>query len=214
LKQRLLITVSGGSGAGKSRFAEALQASLSVSASIFCEDWYYFPQGQADQWNDPDFNFDHPAAKDFDLLRADIRRALAGLIVSAPRYDFNTHRRLPEIRSIEPADIIILEGLHSLGASGITEFTDLGVYIAASTESRLSRRIARDRETRGLNVEQNRELFWAVVDPMHNKHVEPQRSIADLVIDNSTNNPERLLYDAATVAERTVAQLFSARRNA
>lgn len=40
-----------------------------------------------------DYNFDHPAAFDFELLVATLRKLKQGKSVKIPVYDFTTHRR-------------------------------------------------------------------------------------------------------------------------
>lgn len=40
-----------------------------------------------------DYNFDHPAAFDFELLVATLRKLKLGKSVKIPVYDFTTHKR-------------------------------------------------------------------------------------------------------------------------
>lgn len=184
-RQPLLIAVSGGSASGKSRIAAELASHYSgLGAYVIPEDDYYVDAGNQPGFDARSFNFDEPAAKDHALLRQDLDRLRRGESVDAPVYDFTTHCRSRQTTRRDPARIIILEGLHVLADDGLCQRFDLSIFVHACDATRLARRIERDVAERGRTAEFARHQFEEIVRPMHDRHVEPQREAADLVIEN------------------------------
>ncbi len=181
----LLIAVSGGSASGKSRIAAELAGHYAgLDAYVIPEDDYYVDAGNQPGFDARSFNFDEPAAKDHALLIADLDRLRKGESIDAPLYDFTTHCRSRETRRCEPAGVIILEGLHVLADPQLGKRFDLSIFVHACDATRLDRRIERDVAERGRTAEFARHQFEQIVRPMHDRHVEPQREAADLVIEN------------------------------
>ena len=130
------------------------------------------------------FNFDEPAAKDHGLLAAHLGCLKAGETVDAPLYDFKTHRRRAETVQRQPAPVILVEGLHLLASSDIACTLDLAVFVEACEQTRFARRMARDVSERARTPASVTLQFNTIVQPMHERHVEPQRVHADIVIEN------------------------------
>lgn len=181
----LLIGVTGGSASGKSRIADQIAAHYrALEAYVIPEDDYYVDAGNQPGFDARTFNFDEPAAKDHGLLADDLDRLRAGETVQAPLYDFATHCRSLETVERSPAGVIILEGLHVLANNRLARCFDLTIFVDACDTTRLNRRIERDVAERGRTAEFARHQFETLVRPMHDRHVEPQRAAADLVIEN------------------------------
>jgi hypothetical protein len=56
-------------------------------------------------------NYDHPASLDSGLLVDHLRALRDGRAVEVPIYDFATHTRRPDTRRVEPARVIVVEGI-------------------------------------------------------------------------------------------------------
>ena len=180
-----LLGIVGGSASGKSRLAEALARHFAPhGAYVIPEDDYYIDATAIPDFDADTFNFDEPAAKDHGLLAAHLGCLKAGETVDAPLYDFKTHRRRAETVQRQPAPVILVEGLHLLASSDIACTLDLAVFVEACEQTRFARRIARDVSERARTPASVTLQFNTIVQPMHERHVEPQRVHADIVIEN------------------------------
>lgn len=186
-----LLALSGGSGSGKSTLAEALIARFgSERAVLLGEDAYYFPMSH---YGDPqtqaerdamtsEIDYDSPYSKEEPLLLADLTALKAGRAIDAPVYDYARHDRSTETRYIEPAEIILLEGIHALSLPEIAPLIDLSVYVDTPDDLRLARRLRRDVLERGRTVESVLSQYLSTVRPAHYRYTFPAKFQADLVI--------------------------------
>jgi len=184
-RKPFIIGISGGSGSGKSTLAEALIAAVSpIEAVLFHEDAYYWPRAHYSEAVRVDgINYDHPASKDTQMLVAHLGKLKSGQAIEQPIYDYKTHDRLvgKHLR-IEPARIIILEGIHTLSVDAADEFIDLRVYVDTPDDLRLARRIRRDVTERKRTIESVLSQYMGSVRPAHYAHTYPAKFGADLVI--------------------------------
>jgi uridine kinase len=199
-----IIAIAGGSGAGKTTIARALAERL--GAPVIGEDDYYRCASTIADFDADTHNFDAPAAKDDGLLRAHLEAARRGEAFDKPLYDLKTHTRKAATERIEPAAIIIVEGIHLLAFADLRALYDLAVFVEADEALRLGRRMIRDVLTRNRTPESVFAQFFANVRPMHEAHVAPQRARADLVL---VSTPFGGAPEAAVHAEVIAARLFA-----
>lgn len=198
-----LIAITGGSGAGKTTVARALARRLGAGAVVVAEDDYYRCASTVPDFDPATYNFDTPNAKEHVLLREHLALAKSGAAFDKPVYDLVTHRRQPEIERIVHANWLIVEGLHLLAAPELSRLFDVKVFMHADEALRLGRRMIRDVETRGRTPHSVMAQFFLHVRAMHETHVEPQRALADLVIECPYEaGPEHADASAARIAER------------
>lgn len=187
-----LIAMSGGSGSGKSTLADALIERLGPDrAVIFHEDGYYWPMRHYGPCETPEqraaiieqANYDDPASKDTAHLVNDIRALKRGQVIEQPVYDFDRHDR-DESRTlrIEPAPVIILEGIHALSVNALRPLIDLSIYVDTPDDLRLARRIRRDVVERERTVQNVLEHYLKTVRAAHYKFTHPSKFEAELVI--------------------------------
>ena len=93
---------------------------------------------------------------------------------------------------MEPAPIIILEGLLILVDDRLRELMDLKVFVDAPSDLRLLRRLQRDVARRGRSVESVTKQYLETVRPMHERFVEPFRQYADVEIPGYGDSDEAL----------------------
>lgn len=180
-----LLGIVGGSASGKSRLAAALARHFAPQgAYVIPEDDYYIDATAVPGFDPGRFNFDEPAAKEHALLADHLEGLKAGRTVQAPLYDFATHRRRSETVVRRPAPVILVEGLHLLASGAIERVLDLAVYVDACERTRFERRLRRDVSERARTPDSVRHQFETIVQPMHVRHVEPQRHKADIVVEN------------------------------
>ncbi|MCH2665247.1 uridine kinase [bacterium] len=182
--------IAGGTGAGKTTLARAILDRFGEQAALIAYDAYYRDLSHLEPDQRAAQNFDDPAALETSLFVSDLEKLQSGSPVRVPRYDFTTHARLEEGVDIGPADVIVVEGILLLASESVCDRLDLAVYVEADADERILRRIRRDVEERGRSVTSVTEQYHTTVKPMHNLHVEPSRSRADLLV-NGTGETER-----------------------
>jgi len=184
-RPRLLIGVSGGSASGKTEIARsAARACAPLSAIVLGEDDYYADHGAKTDFEAAEFNFDHPGARDHALLAQHLTALKRGETIEGPIYDFTIHRRRSDTRAIEPADVIIVEGIHLFCDAAVRDCLDLKVYVSAPDDIRLARRLLRDVNERGRTSHSVVQQYLRTVRPMHHEWTSPNKAYADILIRN------------------------------
>ena len=133
-------------------------------------------------------NFDEPAAIDFDLLVKHLKELKAGRPIEQPIYSFLTCTRSKETITVEPRDIIIVEGILILCNEELRNMMDMKVFVDADADDRLIRVINRDIIERGRTVEMVIDRYQRVLKPMHLQHIEPTKRYADIIIPQGGHN--------------------------
>jgi len=188
MRPPVCVGIAGGTGAGKSALAAALEQAFDASRVLrIPQDAYYRDRGDLAPDARARQNFDHPDALETELLVAHLRALRAGRAVHVPVYDFAAHRRAPDSFSAEPRALVVVDGILALADAELRACFDLRVFVDAPEELRLERRLARDVLERGRSAESVRAQFAATVRPMHVRFVEPSRAHADLVIANASD---------------------------
>jgi uridine kinase len=178
----LAVGISGGSCSGKTSLAQSLVGNYGDDSILLSEDWYYRDLSDLTVEERAGTNFDHPDAIERDLLASQLNALLSGVAVDVPQYDFASHTRKDKTAVIPPAKIIVLEGLHVIGFEELHGLLALRIFIDTPESVRLARRIERDVRERGRTREQVLTQFAETVQPMHNRHVEPLRWQADIIL--------------------------------
>ncbi len=185
----LFIGIAGGTGSGKTSVARALSAGLPAGSVAMIEhDAYYRDRSDLSFEERSLLNFDHPESLDNDLFVEHLKRLRAGETVEVPIYDFKTHARLAETRTVEPAPVIIVEGILVFTEAALRDQMDIKIFVDTDADIRLMRRIRRDLEHRGRSFASIRDQYYATVRPMHIEHVEPTKRWADLIVPEGGDN--------------------------
>jgi len=189
MQSPLVVGIAGGTGSGKTTVAHALAAALPAGRCVTIEhDAYYRDQGHLPEHERAKINFDHPASLDSSLLAEHLRELRAGRAVEVPIYDFSTHTRRFETRHVEPARVIIVEGILTFAEPELRDQLDIKIFVDTDADIRLMRRIRRDLEHRGRTFQSVRDQYYATVRPMHIEHVEPSKRWADLIVPEGGDN--------------------------
>jgi uridine kinase len=183
MMQPFFLAILGGSASGKTSLAEAIVKSLPPGRALLLrEDDYYHCSSMVEGFDPLTFNFDEPGAKDHALLGAHLIMARMGQAFERPVYDFVTHRRQPITVTAIPAPLIVVDGLHLLSNPALTAAFDAAVFVDTPESVRFDRRLSRDIAERGRDEHQVRTQFATRVQPMHERHVTPQKARAQLVV--------------------------------
>lgn len=184
----LVIGIGGGTGAGKTTIARAIMAELTRDSAAYLQhDSYYRDRPELSTEQRTRLNYDHPESLDNDLLVSHIDALVAGQPVQAPIYDFVTHRRLTETLLVEPAPVVVVEGILIFADARLNARYDIKLYVDTPPDIRVLRRIRRDIEQRGRSFDDVRRQYYATVRPMHYTFVEPTKYQADLIVPEGGN---------------------------
>jgi len=184
----LVVGIAGGTGSGKTTVAHKLAASMPGRCVTIEHDAYYRDQAHLSFEDRTTINYDHPASLESTLLAEHLRELRAGRAVDLPIYDFATHTRRTETRHLEPARVIIVEGILVFTEAALRELMDIKIFVDTDADIRLIRRIRRDLEQRGRTFQSVRDQYYATVRPMHIEHVEPSKRWADLIVPEGGDN--------------------------
>jgi uridine kinase len=196
----LIIGVAGGTASGKTTVVEAILDRVGRDRiSHVSHDSYYKALNHLPLEERAHFNFDHPNALDTDLLVQHLKKLRAGETVEIPTYDFTTHSRRPETRTVYPQPVLIVEGILILVEPTLRELIDLKIYVDADADLRMIRRMKRDIHERGRTVDSVIEQYLTTVRPMHLEFVEPSKRYADVIIPGGGQNPAALELVTARV---------------
>jgi len=176
-----IIGITGGSASGKTTLVRETVRLLNDSrVGLLAQDRYFAPDQQSKEYHiDHSPNYDHPTAMDLTLLRGHIQALSQGEKIKAPQYDFKTGHRMAETESFGPFQVTLLEGIHVLHDQDIRDQLSLKVFVDYPSQLRLQRRITRDMEERGYSLASIIEFYSKIVEPMHQKFIEPTRVYAD-----------------------------------
>lgn len=187
----VIIGIAGGTASGKTTIAKKVyqETSKQGTVSMIKIDDYYKILDHLTYDERTRVNYDHPDAYDIELLTKHLQDLKNGISVQKPVYDFVIHNRSKEIsETIEPSNIIILEGILTLAIKELREMCDIKLYVDTPDDIRFIRRLARDIKDRGRDVESIVEQYLTTVRPMHHTFVERSKTFADLIIPEGGNN--------------------------
>ena len=201
MKSPMLIGIAGGTGSGKSTFAERLLALFPDDITVISYDNYYKPQDHLSFEERIKTNYDCPDALDTDLLVKHLRSLRNGESVEVPNYDFKIHTRKAEFSHLNPSPIIIVDGILTFHDERLREMFDIKIFTDADADERILRRLRRDVRERGRDIDGVIAQYLSTVKPMHRIYVEPTKKYADIII-NGGKNKTALDIVATRIAKR------------
>lgn len=180
-----LILVGGGSSSGKTYVInEVINIIGEENVVHFSIDDYYKDLSNMSLEERRKQNFDHPKAFDWKYMYEQLSTLKSGKAIDKPLYDYVNHNRSKEVEHVEPKKLIIVEGIMGLVNKKVRELGDLKVFINASRERRLLRRMERDTVERGRSKESIITQYFNSVQPMYEEIIGPSQYYADLIINN------------------------------
>jgi uridine kinase len=199
-----IISICGGSGSGKTTFADKIRKEVEQEVSILHMDSYYLPKLPKElKTSTGRPNFDHPDAFDWDLLKKHIADLKAGKSIKSPHYDFKRNQRLKSSSIVKPTKVVLFEGIFSLYQEDIRKMCDITAFLHVEADIRFIRRLHRDVEERGRSLDSVITQYYETVRPMYQKYLDPQRQFADFIVGEETDI-------AASILAAKVNQLFYA----
>ena len=179
----IVIGVAGGTGSGKTTVAEKILHRVGAEHVAYIpHDAYYRELGHLPPEERARVNFDHPDSLETSLLIEHLKALRAGQVVEIPIYDFTKHMRTKETHRVEPAPVILVEGILIFVEPGLRALLDVKLYVDTDADVRFIRRLQRDIQERGRSVESVCKQYLLTVRPMHQEFVEPSKRYADVII--------------------------------
>lgn len=179
----ITIAVAGGTGSGKTTVSRALVERVGAEhIAYIAHDSYYKDLRHLPENQRALINFDHPHSLDTTLMIYHIKQLQAGKPVEVPVYDFTQHARTEEVIHVDPAPILLVEGILIFAEPELRELFDIKIFVDTDADLRFIRRLQRDVAERGRTPESVIKQYLTTVRPMHMEFVEPSRHYADVIV--------------------------------
>ena len=186
----MVIGIAGGSGSGKTTVVKKITERLKAEKVVVIpQDSYYKDLSDLSDEAKRAHNFDHPDAIDWELLCSQLAELKEGRSVEQPVYSYiSCSRSKTETVKVEPADVIIIEGILIFTCKELVDQMDIKIFVDADDDDRLMRVMARDISERGKDVHWVIERYSRTVKPMYLQFIEPSKRYADIIIPQGGHN--------------------------
>ncbi|XP_075939809.1 uridine-cytidine kinase-like 1 [Anarhichas minor] len=189
--EAFVIGLCGGSASGKTTVANKIIEALDVPWVVLLSmDSFYKVLNKEEQElaARSEYNFDHPDAFDFELLVTVLRKLKKGKSIKVPVYDFTSHCRRKEWKTVYGANVVIFEGILAFANKELLKLLDMKVFVDTDSDIRLIRRLKRDISQRGRNISGIIKLYNKFVKPAFEQYIEPTVQLADIVVPRGGEN--------------------------
>ncbi|WP_456376159.1 uridine kinase [Lutibacter sp.] len=185
----LIIGIAGGTGSGKTTVVNQILHELPADeVCVISQDSYYNATQNLSYKERTKINFDHPNAIDFDLLIEHLKQLKNNEVIEQPVYSFVTHNRTKDSLITHPRKVVIVEGILIFNSKRLRDLFDIKIFVHADADERLIRRVRRDIEERGRDINEVLSRYQNTLKPMHQQFIEPTKNFADIIIPNDRYN--------------------------
>ncbi len=219
---RLVTLIAGPSSSGKTTFSKRLAVQLMVNGldpQALSLDNYYVNRVDTPKHPDGSYDFEHINALDLDLFNEHLNGLLNGEAVDTPVYDFVKGERSKETipLKLNEGQALVIEGIHGLNetlTARVSAERKFKIYVSALTQlciddhnriqtsdTRLIRRIVRDRKYRGYNAQKTLNV-WPSVQLGEERWIFPFQEDADVIFNSA------LVYEPAVLSPYAVRYLL------
>lgn len=186
ISKPFIVGITGGSASGKTSFLKGvLSAFTEDQICLISQDNYYRNLDQIAVDDQGVHNFDLPETIDHHLYAQHIEQLRNGQVVHQKEYTFNNPTVVPKILTFNPAPIIVVEGIFVFHFRELADQMDLKIFIDAKNSIKLERRVKRDAEERGYDLDDVMYRWKYHVKPTYKQFIKPYRAEADIVIPNN-----------------------------
>lgn len=185
----LIIGIAGGTGSGKTTVVKKIIESLPKDeVTVIPQDCYYNDNAHIPLEERLKMNYDEPQSIEWTLLCKHLSELKSGKSIQRPTYDFLTCARLKETVTLDPRDVVVVEGILVLTDPQLRQMMDVKVFVDADADERLIRVIKRDCIERGRTPQMVIDRYQETLKPMHELYIEPSKRFADLIVPQGGNN--------------------------
>lgn len=182
MQRTMVIGIAGGTGSGKSTLADRLKEAFEGEMVSLSHDYYYKSNDHLTYEERTKLNYDHPDAFDTELLIEHVKQLKEGKVIEHPVYSFVEHTRMKEKVKVEPARVILVDGILIFENKELCDLMDIKVFVDTDADVRIIRRLLRDVQERGRSMDSVISQYLNTVKPMHEEFVEPSKKRADIII--------------------------------
>lgn len=196
-----IIGVAGGSASGKSTVCEKIMENLrqinqeNTERHVvhISQDSFYreLKQSEKVRANKGLFNFDHPDAIDNKLMEKTLDDIISGRVTKIPAYDFKTNSRVVnKFTTILPTqvDVVLFEGILTFYNPRVRDMFNMKLFIDTDADSRLAKRVLRDVDELGRDMDQVLHQYIQFVKPAFEEFCLPTKKFADVIIPRGPDN--------------------------
>ncbi|XP_065830146.1 uridine-cytidine kinase 2-B-like isoform X2 [Oscarella lobularis] len=196
-QEPFLIGVTGGTGSGRKSVCDEIIRLLEkkgVEARNVCilhQDSFYkeLNAEETQQASEGNYNFDHPDTFDEELMIKTLQTISAGQQrVQVPIYDDTANAKTTNLQTIFDVRVVLFEGILVLYSSEVRNMLDMKLFVDVDSDTRLARRVLRDVQTRGRNLEQVLDQYIELVKPAFEDFTLPTKKHADVIIPRGRDN--------------------------
>lgn len=185
----LIIGIAGGTGSGKTTVVNKIIDSFPAGeVAVLPQDNYYKDSSHVPVEERSKINFDEPGAIEWTLLVQQLKELKEGRTIQMPTYSYLTCTRQKETITVEPRDVVIVEGILVLTDPVLRDMLDVKCFVDADPDERLIRVISRDCVERGRTPIMVINRYQEILKPMHCQYIEPSKRFADLIIPQGGTN--------------------------
>lgn len=185
----LIIGIAGGTGCGKTTVVNQIINELPAEeVGVISQDSYYNDLSHLTLVERKETNFDHPKSIDFKLLENHLKELKSGKSIQQPVYSFIECNRTKDTVETYARKVMIVEGILIMTNPIIRDMFDIKIYVHADSDERLIRRLKRDVNERGWNLDDTLKKYQTILKPMHDQFIEPTKEYADIIIPNNKYN--------------------------
>ena len=185
----LIIGIAGGTGCGKTTVVNQIINELPAEeVGVISQDSYYNDLSHLTLLERKETNFDHPKSIDFKLLENHLKELKSGKSIQQPVYSFIECNRTKDTVETYARKVMIVEGILIMTNPIIRDMFDIKIYVHADSDERLIRRLKRDVNERGWNLDETLKKYQTILKPMHDQFIEPTKEFADIIIPNNKYN--------------------------
>ncbi|KAL5017456.1 hypothetical protein ScPMuIL_007045 [Solemya velum] len=191
LSEPFVIGLTGGSASGKTTAARRIIEALDVPwVSLLSMDSFYkvLDESAHEKAMRNEYDFDHPDAFDFNLLISTLKRLKEGKSVEVPIYNFITHNRDKQTKTIYGANVVIFEGILTFVNKELLEMMDMKIFVDTDSDVRLARRLKRDISDRGRDLVGVLKQYNTFVKPSFENYIDQTRTFADIIVPRGGEN--------------------------
>jgi len=205
------VGISGGSASGKTTLAKTLAEGLKEFSPVilhqdyYFKDWSEYPPEEREQV----ITANHPDAVRWETLLGHIRQLIARQPIETPPEGTRAFARGDAPATIQPSDLIIIEGHLILWEAALRDLMDVKLFVDVEPHERVLRRLLRDVAQRGGDLEGAVAWYRRDVIPNFSVYTEPCKGYADLVVPFLDENLVALQTLVAGLRDRILSQCAS-----
>lgn len=198
----MVIGIAGGTGSGKTTVVKKIIKQLPAGeVSVISQDNYYNNNSHLTMEERNEINYDHPNSVDFELLIQHLTRLKKGISIDQPVYSYKEHNRLKDVKQTRATKVIVVEGILIFAIKELRDLFDVKIFVDTPDDERLIRRIRRDIQERGRDIEEVLNRYETTLRPMHRQFIEPYKKYADIIVPEGGNNSVAIGVITRTIKE-------------